>query len=189
MHDITTPRRQAVECQSEWHYGTLGPRRHNDPTGPQGWNGIHGVPTLNPSGFCDECEADWRANYPTRPLVLRWKADSSNAALRYAADPCNWDGEHDPWGSGMAALGAVCDVLYAMGESHLIEPSAGYRPAMGQSADLAALADADPEDEMWDTVALAQAVRSGDVNADDLARASRILSLYLDLARDAGRDY
>ena len=51
---------------------------------------------------------------------------------------------------------------------------------------------AHPEDEDgadYATVNLALAVESGDVTTDDLARASRILSLYLDLVKAAGQDY
>lgn len=188
LRPTTALRKVAVECHAEWHYGTIGPRVHTDPEGPSGWRGIHGAPTRNWSGLCDECEQDQRDNYPGR-AILPWRKPSSNAALQYAAEPINWD-NHDPWGSGMTALGAVCDVMFAMGASHLIEPGAGYRPGMGQSADLDALADADEEDgQDWATVSLAGAVRSGDVTVEDLARASRILHLYLDLVTAAGRDY
>lgn len=118
-------------------------------------------------------------------LALR----STNPALDYLAD--NWD-SHDSWGTGMMALGAVCDVLYAMGEADRIDPGAGFRPATGQDFTLAQLADPDFADEWnidYDTNVLATAVEDGEVSVDDLERASRILHLYLELARAAGRDY
>jgi hypothetical protein len=109
----------------------------------------------------------------------------TNPALQVLAD--NWD-SHDPWGSGMVALGAVCDVLTAANEQDRIDPGAGYRPAMGQTQSLDDLADSG-EDEAWDCVALANELREGTVTVDDLARAARILHLYLDRVRAADLDY
>ncbi len=51
-------------CGMQWHYGTIAPVNHSDPQGPTGWTGVHGLPTTNPSGICDECAEDWRLNYP-----------------------------------------------------------------------------------------------------------------------------
>jgi len=191
VRNLRTPRRQAVQCQREWHYGTIGPRVHTDPTGPSGWRGIHGAPTLNRSGLCDDCEADLRAEHGYGPGVVLpdYTPDSSNQALRYAAERANWD-DHDPWGSGMMALAAVCDVLDAAGDADRIDPGAGYSRGMVAQDTLANLAHPEDEDGAdYATVNLALAVESGDVTTDDLARASRILSLYLDLVKAAGQDY
>ena len=58
----------------EWHYGTVAKIDHSDPDSPTGWHGLHGAPTGNSSGICDECAQDWRENYPgydlPRPLTL-----------------------------------------------------------------------------------------------------------------------
>lgn len=112
---------------------------------------------------------------------------NTNRVIQMAAD--GWD-NGDPWGSGMAALGAVCDVLYAAGASDLIDSGAGFRPGMGQTSDLDQLADCGEEDgEPWETVALAIELRAERIDLDDLALAGRALHLYLDVVRDAGRDY
>jgi hypothetical protein len=113
---------------------------------------------------------------------------STNPVLTLASD--SWD-TGDLWGSGMAALAAVCDVLDAADALHLVDPGAGFSPPpYSPTPTLDDLADADETSGTpWETSVLAEQLRDGLVSLDDLRRASRILSLYLDLVRSAGLDY
>jgi len=54
----------AKPCGGETHYGEIGPINRTDPKGPTGWHGLHGAPTANPSGLCDDCEQEYRDNFP-----------------------------------------------------------------------------------------------------------------------------
>lgn len=108
------------------------------------------------------------------------------------------DRAHDPWGSTLATLGAICDVLSVMGGE--IPASAGYRPAMGLSH---------PNDLRWNEVTgenyNAHILLTGldtsfdpglftedyepDLATDDLEYAARVLDRYADVLKLAGRDY
>ena len=113
----------------------------------------------------------------------------SNAAIDQLID--DWD-DGDPWGSGMIALGACCDVLQAAGEDDLIDPGAGYVPAMVPVSDLEELADETFAEEWqidYETHCLAVELNAGRLAPEEIGRAARILSLYLNLVRDAGLDY
>lgn len=111
----------------------------------------------------------------------------SNPAIDSLID--SWD-HGDPWGSGVLALSAVCDVLEAMGEGGRVDPGAGYAPAkVATHPTLEEMAENADDDFQSDASWLAESVLDGDVTEEDLARASRILSLYLDLVRAAGKDY
>jgi hypothetical protein len=53
-------------CANQWHYGTLAATNHWLGTeAGMGWTGIHGAPTRNPSGYCDQCKAEILADYGT----------------------------------------------------------------------------------------------------------------------------
>lgn len=98
------------------------------------------------------------------------------------------DRAYDPWGAGMAALGAVCDVLHEYdGE---IPESAEYRPGVfgpDLSGDAARtlLAGMFPErfPGFW-----VEGYRP-DLTLADLEHAARVLSRYLDWVCFAGRNY
>jgi hypothetical protein len=104
----------------------------------------------------------------------------------------------------MLALGAVCDILYAVERSDLIPSSAGYSPAAvwdpatmrrelnAWSAWLRANPDDEPDDAIDDYRAMLDVWRplyGGRFAVDDVATAARILSRYVDMVRAAGRDY
>lgn len=106
------------------------------------------------------------------------------------------DRTYDPWGAGMGALGAVCDVLWVEGGS--IPAEAGYRPALaltraaltrdacGEFDDQRTLlAGLDPDEfpGFW-----VDGYDPG-LSLDDLEHAARVLSRYLDVVKIAGRDY
>ncbi len=88
------------------------------------------------------------------------------------------DRDYDPWGAGMTALGAVCDVLAVNGEP--VPASAGYSPGAGGP-------HIEPGD-YWAETLLVE-LENGAVDVQDLDYAARILSRYLDWVRLAGRDY
>lgn len=109
----------------------------------------------------------------------------------------NNDRQHDPWGSGMMALGAVCDVLSVEG-GH-IPPEAGYRPAMGLGRE--ALADTDEDSEFYYQRDLLAGMYPDEfpgywvegyepnLTTEDLEYAAKVLHRYLALVKLAGRDY
>lgn len=112
---------------------------------------------------------------------------STNPVFHVFAD--TWD-KGDPWGSAMAAGFAVCTVLDAVNASDRIDPGAGYSRGMAAPETLDDLADADEDSGTpYEDTMLATAVRSGQVTVDDLAAATRIISLYCDVLKAAGRDY
>lgn len=100
------------------------------------------------------------------------------------------DRAYDPWGAGMAALVAVCDVL-AVEDEH-VPAEAGYRPGAGGP-------HIDPDDS--NAVSLMAGLHpdryqgfwvegyAPNLTVADLTYAARILSRYLDLIRRAGRAY
>lgn len=100
------------------------------------------------------------------------------------------DRAYDPWGTGMTALGAVCDVLAVEGED--VPAEAGYSPGIFGP-------QVDPDDYHATTLLAAlhpeqypDAWVEGyapNMTTDDLEYAARILSRYLDWVRLAGRDY
>lgn len=110
-----------------------------------------------------------------------------NSIIREIADD---DREYDPWGTGMTALGACCDVLAVEGEH--VPAEAGYSPG-------AAGPFIEPEDSNANTLLAAlHPDRFPDfwvpgyrpeLSVADLQHAVRVLSRYLDLVRLAGRDY
>lgn len=120
-----------------------------------------------------------------------------HSVIREIADD---DRAHDPWGAGMSALGAVCDVLFALGDSELIPVEAGFRPAMASSQDIEELRD-DGTGENYHAHAILAAMDSTfdpdyyvfgflhDLTVDDLEYAADVLTRYLDLVKLAGRDY
>lgn len=122
-------------------------------------------------------------------LIGRHRPYRANAAL-YVLARGSWD-PHDAWGSGMAYLIAVCDVLYLAGESHLIPAECGYSApfGVGYSWDDALGQTTDDGTVPWEVGALAQALDADELHVDDLAQAARILNRYLDAVRAAGRDY
>lgn len=116
----------------------------------------------------------------------------------------DWDAG-DPWGSGMAALGAMCDVLHMVERLDLVPEGSGYRPSvMWDPRERRTMAryltmwmsapedDADePEelDEYREILNVWRPLVAGRITLDDIATAARILSRYLDMVRAAGRDY
>ncbi len=100
------------------------------------------------------------------------------------------DRAHDPWGTGMAALGACCDVLAV--ERKQVPAEAGYSPGAAGPA-------LEPGDSRAETLMAALHPDrfpgywvdgyQPDLSIDDLQHAARVLSRYLDWVRLAGRDY
>lgn len=106
----------------------------------------------------------------------------------------NEDRVTDPWGAGMMALGAVCDVLFI--EGGVIPTSAGYWPAMGLTHD--AMVEHDEFTQQRTLLAGLHPEQfpgfwvegyEPDMTVDDLEYAARVLDRYLDLVKHAGRDY
>ena len=107
------------------------------------------------------------------------------------------DRDHDPWGTGMMTLGAICDVLSVEGGD--IPAEAGYRPAMGLGRD--ALADDAEDGEFYHQRDLLAGLYPDefpghwvdgyepDLSMGDLEYAARVLHRYLDVVRLAGKDY
>lgn len=100
------------------------------------------------------------------------------------------DRAYDPWGAGMAALFAICDVLATEGED--IPTEAAYSPgAMGPHV------DADDDRARTLMAGLFPDRFPGfwvdghrpNLTVSDLQYAARVLCRYLDLVRIAGRDY
>lgn len=61
----------ATRCTMDAHFGTVGPLWHADrkPDDDRtGWHGYCGRRTAHPSGICQPCRVEWRANYPGRAL-------------------------------------------------------------------------------------------------------------------------
>lgn len=71
------PEPTLYRCMMEWHFGTIGPIFHVDPDGRSGWKGYHGALTPNASHVCDECAADWRANYPGHEVPSYTSAEAA----------------------------------------------------------------------------------------------------------------
>lgn len=108
-----------------------------------------------------------------------------HAIIRDIADD---DRAYDPWGAGMTALGAVCDVLAVEGGD--VPASAGYRPGVFgpdvsycQAKSLLAALHPNRFRGYWVDGFVP------DLSVADLEYAARILSRYLDWVRVAGRDY
>ena len=148
-----------------------------------------------------------RARVVTRPqtggllYVIEFESDGKRAAaspaMLHAIRPSNtaidmmidgWDAG-DPWGSAMCMLHACCTVLQATGDAEKIDPGAGWVPAPGSlgwtTEDLADPANGHDYETSW----LAECVDDGTATITDIAKATRILSLYADLVRAAGKDY
>lgn len=110
-----------------------------------------------------------------------------HSIIRELADD---DRAHDPFGAAMRALGTLCDVLYADGET--VPAVAGFRPAMGQG-------DIDPDDSNAVTVMAALYPDrfpgywvegyAPNLSVEDVEYAVRILSRYVDWCEAAGRSY
>lgn len=107
------------------------------------------------------------------------------------------DRKHDPWGAGMGALGAVCDVLHVEGGT--IPTSAGYWPSMGLTL-AAMIAEQDSGEYDRQRTLLAGLYPEDfpgfwvegyepNLTIADLEYAARVLDRYLDQVRLAGRDY
>ena len=121
-----------------------------------------------------------------------------------------WD-KGDPWGSGMALLGAVCDLYTALQFEFVghgpVPDELGYRPALGLSLRNMFTTGFGAHDYDWADfyvggVAYALGITvlpdGSDVTASvadwnaapiKMLRTMRILNRYLDLVREAGRDY
>jgi hypothetical protein len=112
-----------------------------------------------------------------------------HSLIREIADT---DRAYDPFGAGMAALFAVCDVLYAADE--YVPAEAGFRPGMGQPT-----GSVDPDDSSATTLLAGLCPEefpgywidgySPNLSVADLQYAARILSRYIDWITLAGRDY
>lgn len=85
----------------------------------------------------------------------------------------NWD---DPWGSALANLGGLCDLLWYMGADDLIPASAGYSPGMGGPAVLDYPASIYVE--MW---------QDGHITAEDAAYWVHVLDRYADTVPESER--
>lgn len=84
---------------------------------------------------------------------------------------------HDPWGTGMAWLFAIADVMWV--EYSELMPD--YRPAaaLSERADL----------EGWNAEMLIELIDSGTVDEADLTNAYTTLSRYDDWCRRDGKNY
>lgn len=98
-----------------------------------------------------------------------------------------WDGG-DAWGSALSLAFALADVAYAAGVDE-VGSILDYTPGMGETLSLDEIADGTDDDTRYEAVCLAEAYISGDVTDDDLVRAAKVLSRYLDLCKRAGLDY
>lgn len=111
---------------------------------------------------------------------------------RRSADPVlggciadGWDGG-DPYGSAMLALGAVCDVLFAL-DPNAIPGDWQFRPAMGQTQDLESMALRRDDEgtltgaEDLTTAELAAELLAGNISEAGLVHAGNILSRFLDM--------
>lgn len=85
----------------------------------------------------------------------------------------NWD---DPWGSALANLGGVCDVLTYQGRPDLIPDSAGYGP--GASG---------PDVVDYPAAEFLGLFEHEHVTADDLGYWARVLDRYADNVPDDRR--
>lgn len=83
------------------------------------------------------------------------------------------DHAHDPYGSGMLALEAVTDALFAMGDGI---------PSAITTFPMAHRAGENGQD-------IAGRVDAGDFSSDDVRYFMFVLSRYIDVVRLAGRDY
>lgn len=92
------------------------------------------------------------------------------AAVREIIRELAWDRAYDPYGSGMAALGAVVDVLWTNGEGVPSAIATGG-PAGSEGMD-----------------ELAAALDEG-ATIDDVRYFMFVLDRYLDLVKLAGRNY
>jgi len=88
-----------------------------------------------------------------------------------------WD-DQDPWGSGMAAGFALCDLALTEGFSERIPDGLGYRTAMG---------GAETEDATYQYAV--DGWLSGYFNADDVIEYLTQLDTFLDACKAAGLDY
>jgi len=101
-----------------------------------------------------------------------------------------WDRKHDPWGSGMGALGVLLDVLWTCGEG---VPSRIATPGAAGGGILDPDADVDgpnaPDDESADARWLYQQVCRGELTIDDVRYGMFVVDRYLSLVERAGRSY
>lgn len=93
-----------------------------------------------------------------------------------------WDRAHDPWGSGVSALGTLADAAWFFGED--VE-SEGTTPAVGQHPG----GDWIEHDEHEAARELVVAILEGQASRDDLAYGIRWVDRYVTLVRAAGHDY
>jgi hypothetical protein len=100
------------------------------------------------------------------------------------------DREHDPWGSGMVALGVLVDVLWSCGEG---VPYWISTPGAAGGGILFPHADVDgpdaPDDEHVEARRLYQQVCRGELTIDDVRYGMFIVDRYLSLVELAGRSY
>ena len=113
--------------------------------------------------------------------------DYIRARIKEYAD----DREHDPWGSGMVALGVLVDVLWTCGES---VPSRIATPSpISDGVILNPEVDANgpnaPDDEFTEARWLYQQIGKGDLTVDDVRYGMFVVDRYLSLAERAGRSY
>jgi hypothetical protein len=133
-----------------------------------------------------------REGNPLAYELPRWKANWQfkrrySPAIATMMD--GWDGG-DPFGSAMEMAWAVAEVGRAMDEP---EPgqTLNYRPSpLSYSRTVEEIASGEREDDISFTMeCLAQAVQDGRVSVDDLVFAAKVLHRYIDICRQAGKDY
>jgi hypothetical protein len=132
-----------------------------------------------------------RDGNPLEYEIPRWKANFKykrrySPAIAVMMD--SWDGD-DPWGSAVTMGFAVYEVSRALDIpeiAHILQASPGMTPVYS----IDELADSNGEgDIQFETMELASAVRDGRVTDADLIFAAKVLNRYIDICRNAGKDY
>lgn len=102
---------------------------------------------------------------------------AGRAVVREAIASAAWDHKWDPWGSGMAALGLIVDVMWELG-LEVPEDIATPSP-MGGGIE-------QDDDDAWE---LHRQVVDGAVSIGDLERGMHVANRYTGLAERAGHRY
>lgn len=102
---------------------------------------------------------------------------NKNLILQYMRDD---DIAGDPWGTGMAWGFAIAEVLHGADED--VPDELEFVPSP-----FVAVSDERPEE--WPDVEVWDLLHNGEITVSDLQTAGKCLHLYIELARQAGRDY
>lgn len=94
------------------------------------------------------------------------------------------DRAHDPYGSGMNALGVIVDTLWECGEG-----VPGAIATQGMGGGVPDIEDTEIEDEFSDARELYAAIERDVLSVDDVRYGMFVLDRYLDIVNLAGRSY